>query len=128
MGLVNEVSLELSRSLSRSETPEMWLMDLIGSSWLVVSGVPPPWKPKKPAGETLIVVPVVARTDEILLVTAWCASSMEIDSPMDSASMAMMPTERMVLRKALRSPRTKTFMYCSQPSAPTSCGHLCRRT
>jgi len=76
---------------------------------LLVSGVPPPWKPKKPLGETVIEVPVEALTESILLETASRAMSIEIERAMATPKIMTTPTERMMFRNAFRTPRRIAF-------------------
>jgi hypothetical protein len=80
-------------------------------------GLPPPPKPPppNPAGDTLIVLPVEARTELILALTASRAISMEIDRAIATAKITTTPTDRMAFRKAFRTPRRKAFMGNSFP-------------
>ena len=102
---MSEVSLELSLWLNVSWSAVTWGRARRGVTFEALSGVPPPWKPKKPFGETVIVVPVVARTLAILAETASRAISMEIDKAIATARIVTTPTVRIVLRKVLRTPR-----------------------
>jgi hypothetical protein len=68
---------------------------------VVVSGVPPPLKPKKPLGETVMVLPVDAFTELILEFTASRAMSIEIASAIATARMTTTPTDRMLFLNAL---------------------------
>ena len=81
----------------------------------VVRGVPPPWPPKKPAGATVMVLPVDARTVLILALTASRAISIEMDRAIATAKMTTTPTDRMAFLKAFRTPRRKAFIARSFP-------------
>jgi hypothetical protein len=71
--------------------------------------VPPPLKPKKPLGETVIVLPVDERTLLILDVTASRAISIEMESAIATARITTTPIERMEFLNALRTPRRSEF-------------------
>jgi hypothetical protein len=60
-------------------------------------------------GETVIVLPVDARTLLILVVTASRAMSIEMESAIATAKITMTPTERMEFLNALRTPRRSEF-------------------
>ena len=111
-----EVSDVVSRWLSDSWTLVTWGIEETCASWAWVSGVPPPWPPKKPFGETEMVLPVEARTESIFLVTASRAMSIEIARAMATARIRMTPTERMAFRKVFFTPRRSAFTDPCSPS------------
>jgi len=80
---------------------------------LALSGVPPPLKPKKPFGETVIVLPVDAFTVFILDVTASRAINIDIERAIATAKMTTTPTARIEFLKALRMPRRTAFTTLS---------------
>ena len=73
------------------------------------NGVPPPLKPKKPFGATVMVLPLEARTELILELTASRAINMEIESVIATAKITTTPIERMEFRKAFLTPRRRAF-------------------
>ena len=99
----------MSSSLSDSWTAVTFGIESSPLTVLSFSGVPPPLKPKKPLGETVIVLPVEARTVLILLVTASRAMSIEMESAMATARMTTTPTVRMEFLKVFRIPRRTAF-------------------
>jgi len=109
VGALSDVLVELNCSLKDSCSETTFFRSKRALTLLALSGVPLPANPKAPAGETVMVVPVEDRTELILDSTALRAMSMEIDRAMATAKMTTTPTERMVLRKALRTPRRREF-------------------
>ena len=109
VGDFSEVSEALSCWVNDSWTAVTWSRFNNASTSDCLSGVPPPAKPKKPAGETVMVVPVVERTEAILEFTASRAISIEIDKAIATARMTTTPTERMAFRNVFRTPRRIEF-------------------
>src|ERR1700722_166873 len=110
--LVGDVSVVFdddSSSLRDSCSAVTWGREIKASIEDCVNGVPPPLKPKKPFGATVIVLPEDARTELIFELTASRAISIEIDRVMATAKITTTPIERMEFRNALRTPRRKEF-------------------
>ncbi len=75
-----------------------------------LSGVPPPWKPRAPAGVTVIVFPTEPLTSSVFASTAFIDKSITIASAIERARIATIETVRMVLRKAFLVPRATTLI------------------
>jgi hypothetical protein len=65
--------------------------------------------PKNPLGATVMVLPVEARTELILALTASRAINIEIESVMATAKITTTPIERMAFRNAFLTPRRREF-------------------
>jgi hypothetical protein len=109
VGVFKFVVDDESSSLSATWSEVTFFRSRSVSIFVCLSGVPPPLKPKKPLGATVIVVPEEAFTELIFEFTASRAMSIEIDKVIATARMTTTPIDRMEFRKALRTPRRTEF-------------------
>ena len=75
-----------------------------------VSGSPPPWKPRAPAGVTVTVLPTLAFTSSIRACTAFSDSSITSASAIVNARIAVIEMLRMVFRNAFLTPLVVTLI------------------
>ena len=106
------VVLESRRSCKTPVTLTTCPSDLIFVNCASVNGSPPPSKPRAPAGDTVIMLPIELLTESILVCTPWRATSIASAKPMDRPSIMTIEKVRTTLRNALRTPRLTVFILC----------------
>ena len=75
-----------------------------------VKGLPPPEKPRTPAGLIDTVLPTELSTELIFWPTAWWATNIASDKPIIRPSIRTIEKVRIVFRKAFRIPLVTTFI------------------